>query len=307
MLKNYIFLLSILIGSISSLNAQCTPVSNDTPGIYPDSVLTTGCVDAPYLDSFTIVAPYDTTFSGFRVFLDSAEVLEYINVPAGLTFSCGTSCRAYPSGPSTPAKVCTKVSGSSSVRVVNQKVGVRVQVWVNFMGSPVSLFDTLNVYVNIDTLNQTLTVSAPTLTANETGATYQWLDCNNSYAIIGGETGQSYTAASSGNYAVEITKNGCVDTSVCENVSTTAIENILLSDKINIFPNPSNDGHVTIKTTGVKTPFLLEVLDVTGKLVKKEQLNTNLFEFNLGSNKGIYQIKLTDAKGNHATKLLMVQ
>jgi PKD repeat protein len=56
-----------------------------------------------------------------------------------------------------------------------------------------------------------------TLNAAEIGASYQWLDCNNGNAIIPGETNQTYIPASSGNYAVVVSKNGCTDTSACVN------------------------------------------------------------------------------------------
>ncbi|MFN6946056.1 MAG: hypothetical protein ACK4ND_13990, partial [Cytophagaceae bacterium] len=70
-------------------------------------------------------------------------------------------------------------------------------------------------------LDITVTNSSPELTANSTGASYQWLDCDNNYAIISGESGQNFTASATGNYAVEITKNGCTDTSACEAVTIT--------------------------------------------------------------------------------------
>lgn len=69
------------------------------------------------------------------------------------------------------------------------------------------------------------------LTANQTGATYQWLDCDNNYAVINSETNQSYTPAVTGNYAVEVNMNGCVDTSDCFLVDHTGIEELLQKEK----------------------------------------------------------------------------
>jgi hypothetical protein len=70
-----------------------------------------------------------------------------------------------------------------------------------------------------------------TLTADQTGATYQWLDCDNNFAIINGETNQSYTPAVTGNYAVEVNMNGCVDTSACFLVDYTGIEELFQNEK----------------------------------------------------------------------------
>ena len=54
-------------------------------------------------------------------------------------------------------------------------------------------------------------------------ATYQCLDCDNSMSIIAGETNQSLTALSNGNYAVEVTANCCTDTSACVTITTVGI------------------------------------------------------------------------------------
>lgn len=64
------------------------------------------------------------------------------------------------------------------------------------------------------------------LTSDETGANYQWLDCDNNYSIINGANNQSYTPMTTGNYAVEVTLNTCSDTSDCYIVDYTGIEEI---------------------------------------------------------------------------------
>ncbi len=63
---------------------------------------------------------------------------------------------------------------------------------------------------------------------------------------ISGETNQDFTPASSGNYAVEVTENGCVDTSACENVTVVGINNLQEQLSIKVYPNPSS-GNFTIE------------------------------------------------------------
>ena len=71
-----------------------------------------------------------------------------------------------------------------------------------------------------DEINTEVTLENGTLTATTGGAEYQWLDCDDNFSPIEGETAQSFTPTVSGNYAVEITENGtCVDTSACYTVS----------------------------------------------------------------------------------------
>jgi M6 family metalloprotease-like protein len=85
-----------------------------------------------------------------------------------------------------------------------------------------------SVTVNVlPTIDLTITNTSPTLTSNQSGATYQWLDCDNGNAIIPSATNQVYSATLNGNYAVEITVGSCIDTSACENINglVTAVPN----------------------------------------------------------------------------------
>jgi len=74
------------------------------------------------------------------------------------------------------------------------------------------------------TLDNDVTQFGNQLTADQNGALYQWLDCDNGLAVIPGEVNQSFTAGASGNYAVQITLLNCtgggdmVDTSTCVTV-----------------------------------------------------------------------------------------
>jgi len=68
-------------------------------------------------------------------------------------------------------------------------------------------------------LNTNIALSGPTIYALASGASYQWLDCNNGFAVLPGETNQSYTPAISGNYTVIVTQGVCSDTSACMAIS----------------------------------------------------------------------------------------
>jgi hypothetical protein len=75
------------------------------------------------------------------------------------------------------------------------------------------------VEIELVEVDASVNVSAPLVSANAVGATYQWLDCDNGNAPIGGETGQTFAPTVSGNYAVEVTQNGCTDVSSCTSVT----------------------------------------------------------------------------------------
>jgi hypothetical protein len=64
------------------------------------------------------------------------------------------------------------------------------------------------------------------ISANQTGATYRWLNCNSGYAFIPGETAQTFTPTINGSYAVEVTLNSCSDTSACVLFSSVSIREL---------------------------------------------------------------------------------
>ncbi len=126
---------------------------------------------------------------------------------------------------------------------------------------------TLNLTINPfpdNNVNQT----GELLEADQVGATYQWLDCDDNYSIINAATGQSYTPEVTGNFAVEITLNGCADTSSCYLVDFTGISE-LETQIISIHPNPTSNTLFISGLDKVSEVQRMEVLSVTGKVVTK--------------------------------------
>lgn len=97
---------------------------------------------------------------------------------------------------------------------------------------------TLDLIIN--TPDVSVNQSSETLTANTSGAQYQWIDCSDN-SIINGAVMSSYTALVNGDYAVEITENGCVDTSNCYTINTTELYNDDENKGLLIYPNPVVD------------------------------------------------------------------
>jgi hypothetical protein len=94
-------------------------------------------------------------------------------------------------------------------------------------------------------LDSTITSNGSTLTANQSGAFYQWLDCGMGLAIIPGATSQSFTPAVNGSYAVMIIKDGCMAISPCMEVSNIMVPQPHLLPGIKLHPNPTT-GHLVV-------------------------------------------------------------
>ena len=86
-------------------------------------------------------------------------------------------------------------------------------------------------------INNLVTVNTNSLTANETGATYQWINCDTGMPIAG-ETGQTYMVTTTGNYAVEITNAICTETSACIAVDLLSVTEFDLLTNVTLYPNP---------------------------------------------------------------------
>lgn len=106
----------------------------------------------------------------------------------------------------------------------------------NSKGCDSLVFLDLNIR-NIDTTIQQLN---DTLWAKTMNASYQWLDCNDSYSVIAGETQQFFIPQTAGRYAVQVADSFCIDTSSCIAFSGIDIaQNDLVH--LNIYPNPTTD------------------------------------------------------------------
>ncbi len=137
-------------------------------------------------------------------------------------------------------------------------------------------------------LDLSVSTSGTTLTANQSGAVYAWMDCNTFSNI--GVTTQSLTPASDGDYAVIITQGGCIDTTTCHQVIGVGIDEINTAI-LALYPNPAT-ANLTIKTTEIING--ISIYNATGQLVQSEIKNTFSVE-NLPA--GIYFLEVKTESG----------
>ena len=95
--------------------------------------------------------------------------------------------------------------------------GIYNQILTNLSGCDSVVTLDLGI-ISVDT-SVSYVISSSTLTALAPNATYQWLDCNNNNTPVAGETNQNFSPTSNGNYAVEVTQNGCTAISNCYQIN----------------------------------------------------------------------------------------
>jgi PKD repeat protein len=159
--------------------------------------------------------------------------------------------------------------------------------------------------LTINTVDASVTKTDPSITANATGATYQWLDCNNGNLPISGETSQTFTAISNGSYAVEVTQNGCTDTSACVSITTVGVIENGFKNNIILYPNPT-DGNFTID---MGTPFeriKIVITDNNGRLIQSNTFDgEQILKMSIEEPPGVYL--LTIVTGDKKAVIRMIK
>jgi len=149
------------------------------------------------------------------------------------------------------------------------------------------------VNVSFDSLDVTVNYSNFTLISSATNVKYQWLDCNQNYSILVGDTFQSYIPTQIGNYAVELTNGSCLDTSACVPVVIIGLdEETVATDLFEIWPNPNN-GQFNIRLSKITdSNNQLFVYDINGRLIKQKRITTTEQKLDFsGLKEGIYIVK----------------
>lgn len=162
---------------------------------------------------------------------------------------------------------------------------------------------TVVTVVSVTPVNVAVSTTGFTMTASGAGLQYRWLDCGNGFSAISGATGQSYTATVNGSYAVEVTQNGCTDTSACVNISTFALaENGPAALALEAYPNPAQD-YVLLQTGhSIRT---VELFDVTGKK-QPAAFQTSKLDLT-GLAPGVYWVRVTADTGENTTLKIVKQ
>lgn len=127
-------------------------------------------------------------------------------------------------------------------------------------------------------------------------ANYQWLDCVTQSAIPNA-TAQVFNPSVSGNFAVKVDLDGCVDTSDCVSIMVISTGlNELNSDKITVYPNPTTEVLQLNMDVANMGEVNLTLKDATGKVVHQQIVTTTLTSIDLSQlSTGIYFLSIDGA------------
>jgi hypothetical protein len=148
--------------------------------------------------------------------------------------------------------------------------------------------EVLNLTIN--TLDNSTSLSNNTITANQVGANYQWINCSTNTPIAEATT-QNFTPTESGSYAVIISQNGCTSTSQCVSFELLSTIENEFNSILSVYPNPFND----ILTITINNNASIDVYDFVGKLIQIQNISIGTTPINLSNYaSGVYLLKVTN-------------
>jgi len=146
--------------------------------------------------------------------------------------------------------------------------------------------------LSIPLIDTSITIVGNVLMSNQNGVDYQWVDCNDNYSPINGETNIDFIATQNGRYAVILTSGNCSDTSTCVNIFDVNLEQNSFEEGINIYPNPIlNELHINLENYEKSDLFLT---NISGQILYSN-LNLNKENITIPFNSmspGVYYLRI---------------
>ena len=274
---------------VTTDNCQVVSVTNDGPGTYPLGA-TTVTWTVTDIGGNSTTATQTVNVLPLTSILDTVACDVYIS-PDGIdltSFGSGTYTAVIPGSFGCDSTITINLtlnqSSSSTITLaacdlytapdgaIYNNSGVYTAIIPNAAGCD----STITINLTIDSIETVgVVLNDMVLTALQaTDVTYQWVSCDNGYSTIFGATQQSFDVLQyplpSGDYAVILTNNTCVDTSECVNISIETIIPQLVT--------PNGDGSNDVfEIQGVYDypNNILEIYNRWGNLVYRQESYQN--------------------------------
>lgn len=251
-------------------------------------------------ESSSIVIANDNSIHAFAKFSSQAVfTLDTISVPFSSNGEYGTGIiKLRQCAEPTPENIITVSSCGeyvSSSGIVYSVSGTYTEV-----NSNSTCCDSIVIIdLTITPFDTSVSVESNTLTANGSGS-YLWLDCENQFSPIVGETNQTFSPTTNGNYALLISENSCVDTTDCFSITGIGIKENMPENVLRPYPNPTN-GNIHIELDAVINDITINAFNALGSLVKTERRTVSgVIEYQIPDPTGVYLIQLLSTDGKVA-------
>ncbi|MEQ8879909.1 MAG: T9SS type A sorting domain-containing protein, partial [Cyclobacteriaceae bacterium] len=155
--------------------------------------------------------------------------------------------------------------------------------------------------VTISGINTNVTKVGGVLTAEVTGSSYQWINCENN-SPVQGATSSVFVPSNDGSYAVEISKLGCTELSDCYEVTVLGLDD---SDKfhVSVYPNPVSE-QLTIKNTLGKE-LEIKIINTFGQEFFHTTGSDQIIQIDMRSlSNGVYFMLMNDQKSEYMKRIV---
>lgn len=164
---------------------------------------------------------------------------------------------------------------------------------------------TVFIHLDIQGLNDSVYQEDNRLFAFEGESSYRWLHCDQAFREVAFATDSSFVPLESGSYAVEISRNGCVDTSQCVAINAVSILANTFGSTLRVYPNPTPD-RVHIALGEVYTDVRIKVRNTLGQVIAVHRLDTaEALEIPLGPLPGVYFLEIATRENRYTTFSVM--
>lgn len=203
-----------------------------------------------------------------------------------------------PTAPTAQDNCAGTVLGTPDVLFPITSIGLTVITWTYNDGNGNTTTQTQDAWNTPILFISTISNNANVLTSDEPNADYQWIDCDNGNAPIAGQISPSFVPGVNGNYAVQLSRNGCVEITPCMTINTIEIHE-LNADLIKVFPNPA---HSKIEISSPYEIFNIQLINGFGAIVRETRFKEIIIE-DLPT--GIYFIQIETQQGIAHSKLII--
>ena len=291
---------SIITGCDSIIHTDLTVIqpviTNQSITICYDENLIVGTstytIQGTYADTInSIITGCDSVINTNLTVIQPVTVYQTITICDGDDYSIGTSI--YTIAGNYSDTLTATITGCDSIVeteiniiteiVISQNIticyGESYTIGNNSYDTPGNYTDTLlmitgscdsivhtNLSINLP-INLSLDINNNNIESNQNNSFYQWVDCNDSYSFITNTISneQDIEVVATGNYAVIINNNNCIDTSACVLVNYVGLDESNANYLVTIYPNPSN-GQFTI-SSNASNDFTVRVHNSIGQSV----------------------------------------